>query len=105
MIPPRRTTVVTTTVHSQTPQPFGKPRFGVPTPQILRDLYARVIAELKVYPRAHGDRLTMRWQGAEDAFVVQEFKPARIPRHKPPRRLLLHAVCRVLAEKATNRGT
>lgn len=47
--------------------------------QDLRDFYARVIAEVRVYPRSNGDRLTMRWQGSDQAFVVPEFKPAPIP--------------------------
>ena len=46
--------------------------------QDLRDLYARVIAEVKVYPRSNGDRLTMRWQGSDESFVVPEWKPVPI---------------------------
>lgn len=45
----------------------------------LRDFYARVIAEVRVYPRSHGDRLTVRWQGSDEAFAVPEFKPTPIP--------------------------
>ena len=47
--------------------------------QDLRAFYARVIAEVHVYPRANGERLTMRWQGSDEAFSVPEFKPAPIP--------------------------
>jgi hypothetical protein len=41
--------------------------------QDLRDFYARVIAEVRVYPRSNGERLMMRWQGAEQCFPVPEF--------------------------------
>ena len=47
--------------------------------QDVRDFYARVIAEVRVYPRWNGDRLTMRRQGSDEPFVVPEFKPAPIP--------------------------
>jgi site-specific DNA recombinase len=35
-----------------------------------RHYYPRLIAEVLVFPRASGERLTMRWAGAEDAFAV-----------------------------------
>ena len=47
--------------------------------QDLRAFYAQVIAEVRVYPRSNGNRLTMRWQGSDEAFVVPEFNPAPIP--------------------------
>jgi hypothetical protein len=46
--------------------------------QDLRDFYARVIAEVRIYPRSNGDRLMMRWHGSEEMFVVPEFKPMPI---------------------------
>ena len=35
-----------------------------------RRFYARCIAEVLVYPKAHGERLKMRWQGSDELFVV-----------------------------------
>lgn len=32
--------------------------------------YPRLIAEVLVFPRSNGERLTMRWQGAEESFPV-----------------------------------
>jgi DNA invertase Pin-like site-specific DNA recombinase len=35
-----------------------------------RRFYARAIAEVLVFPRATGERLRMRWTGAEETFIV-----------------------------------
>jgi hypothetical protein len=35
-----------------------------------RHFYARAIAEVLVFPKTAKHRLTMRWQGSEDAFPV-----------------------------------
>lgn len=44
-----------------------------------RRFYARVIAEVRVYPRSAEQRLTLRWQGAEDEVPVPPFTPAALP--------------------------
>jgi hypothetical protein len=35
-----------------------------------RRFYTRCIAEVVLFPKANGERLFMRWHGAEDRFVV-----------------------------------
>jgi DNA invertase Pin-like site-specific DNA recombinase len=40
-----------------------------------RRFYARVIAEVQVFPRSNGERLFLRWHGAEDAIPVPPFFP------------------------------
>jgi DNA invertase Pin-like site-specific DNA recombinase len=37
---------------------------------LRRDFYRRAIAEVFVFPRSAGERLRMRWAGAEEAFTV-----------------------------------
>lgn len=40
-----------------------------------RRFYARVIAEVQVFPRSNGERLFLRWQGTEEAIPVPPFVP------------------------------
>jgi hypothetical protein len=40
------------------------------TQEAIAGFRRRVIAEVKVYPRSHGHRLTLRWHGTEEELPV-----------------------------------
>jgi hypothetical protein len=41
-----------------------------------RQFYSRCIAEVRVFPRTAGTRLTLRWHGSEEHIKVPAFAPA-----------------------------